>query len=224
MRRSGFTLIELLVVIAIIAILAAILFPVFAKAREKARQTSCLSNIKEIALAELMYVGDYDERAHHCVSYNAGWNFMGGGSCSGCFVRYESNWANVCAGAGRNYNPLTPYHKNTQIWECPSLDINDFRSYAWNRAADQQKIAAIEFPAQSVVFADGRGNIAWMPPRNNCCGSQSADLNDPNRYPHFIGKRHNEGANLAFWDGHAKWYKTSGLPLGGSGNGLIFDY
>ncbi|MGQ9733315.1 MAG: prepilin-type N-terminal cleavage/methylation domain-containing protein [Candidatus Zipacnadales bacterium] len=64
--RRGFTLIELLVVIAIIAILAAILFPVFAKAREKARQTSCLSNIKQISLAMLAYAQDYDERFSWC--------------------------------------------------------------------------------------------------------------------------------------------------------------
>jgi len=61
MRRSGFTLIELLVVIAIIAILAAILFPVFARAREKARQSSCQSNLKQIMLAELQYMADYDQ-------------------------------------------------------------------------------------------------------------------------------------------------------------------
>src|SRR6476620_9900153 len=61
-NRSAFTLIELLVVIAIIAILAAILFPVFAQAREKARQTSCLSNTKQISLGILMYLQDYDER------------------------------------------------------------------------------------------------------------------------------------------------------------------
>src|SRR5712675_538712 len=61
MRRTGFTLIELLVVIAIIAILAAILFPVFAQAREKARAISCLSNSKQVSLGVLMYVQDYDE-------------------------------------------------------------------------------------------------------------------------------------------------------------------
>ena len=61
-RKRGFTLIELLVVIAIIAILAAILFPVFARAREKARQSSCLSNVKQIGLGMMMYVQDYDER------------------------------------------------------------------------------------------------------------------------------------------------------------------
>ena len=61
MSRRGFTLIELLVVIAIIAILAAILFPVFAKAREKARQASCLSNVKQMCLALMQYAQDYDE-------------------------------------------------------------------------------------------------------------------------------------------------------------------
>ncbi len=73
MRRHGFTLIELLVVIAIIAILAAILFPVFARAREKARQSSCSSNLKQIALGALMYMQDYDERSGYLWNWWEQW-------------------------------------------------------------------------------------------------------------------------------------------------------
>ncbi len=72
MRKSGFTLIELLVVIAIIAILAAILFPVFARAREKARQASCLNNVKQLSMATVMYAQDYDERVVPNVTLNNG--------------------------------------------------------------------------------------------------------------------------------------------------------
>src|SRR5258708_19715381 len=72
-KRPGFTLIELLVVIAIIAILAAILFPVFAQARESARMTSCLSNLKQIGLGTMMYLQDYDERYPNCKAWARMW-------------------------------------------------------------------------------------------------------------------------------------------------------
>jgi len=97
-RRKGFTLIELLVVIAIIAILAAILFPVFATAREKARQTACLSNLKQIGIGYVQYCQDYDEATPACV-YNAG-----GGN-------------NVMITLG---SLLDPYIKSAQTWRCPS--------------------------------------------------------------------------------------------------------
>ena len=100
MRRShGFTLIELLVVIAIIAILAAILFPVFARAREAARKATCLSNLKQIALAALMYAQDYDETWVGSYAYPNTW-----GECP------HMTWMDL----------LQPYIKNLDLFACPS--------------------------------------------------------------------------------------------------------
>src|SRR6187399_946348 len=105
-RNSGFTLIELLVVIAIIAILAAILFPVFAQAREKARQTTCLSNNKQIGMATMMYLQDYDERfpAQRYWQNNIwdGWPVLRSG---------------ILGESADDYKDETlPYSKNEQIW------------------------------------------------------------------------------------------------------------
>ncbi|MGE5531121.1 MAG: DUF1559 domain-containing protein, partial [Bacteroidota bacterium] len=98
--RRGFTLIELLVVIAIIAILAAILFPVFAKAREKARQSSCLSNVKQLSLAMMQYVQDYDE------SFPMAWCYFGTPEAMQIWKIH-----------------VAPYVKNTQVFVCPSCGI-----------------------------------------------------------------------------------------------------
>ena len=221
--RRGFTLIELLVVIAIIAILAAILFPVFAKAREKARQASCASNLKQIMLAELMYCQDFDEQTHNCVEY--GPNHSAGNTCSGCFQQYEADWGNCDEVAGkRYYRPLSPYIKNTQLWYCPS-SAGDFRSYGWNRGGDSKKMAAIKYPAQSVCFGDGYdGTLAWITTSNLCCNPTTPNPAQNGTNPHMVGTLHNDGANLGFWDGHVKWYRTVGLPHGGSGNDLYFAY
>jgi len=98
LKGKGFTLIELLVVIAIIAILAAILFPVFAQAREKARQTTCLSNSKQIGLAIMMYTDDYDESYPY-----------------GCIVGPGWAWDQFWKWA------INPYMKNAKMMKCPSV-------------------------------------------------------------------------------------------------------
>ena len=133
--RKGFTLIELLVVIAIIAILAAILFPVFARAREKARQSSCLSNTKQIGLAILQYVQDYDEK----------------------FFAYRMD-----SGGVYYWDVVTaPYMKNTQILRCPSGGSVTTRLYGWNWSyLDYQALGAITHPSETFMVGDANSLIA----------------------------------------------------------------
>jgi len=200
-RHGGFTLIELLVVIAIIAILAAILFPVFARAREKARQTSCLNNMKQMALAVHMYAQDYDETLPFATMWT-------GGSPAGAFSGYTSYliWPDL----------LYPYVKNRQVFICPS-NMQDWIGYGWNvyigyygaiwmipaystRTQDIYsgvKLATIPYPAQHVAIADHHK----VPPATSIYrlwGSYAAD-------PLYWQEVHNGGWNIAFVDGHAKW-------------------
>ncbi len=129
-RKRGFTLIELLVVIAIIAILAAILFPVFAKAREKARTSSCQSNLKQIGLAFAMYKNDYDETSPG-YDYSGGWTLT-----------------------------LQPYIKNTQIFVCPSKISQTVTGYSYNIQFHNKKDAAVGNVSNVVEAFDSTGNVA----------------------------------------------------------------
>jgi len=205
MMRRGFTLIELLVVIAIIAILAAILFPVFARAREKARQTSCLSNIKEIVLAQMMYIQDYDEKFQ---SWSEG--------CPGGIL--YSSWL------------LQPYSQNTQLFDCPSVRrtiMPDNPAPADNSQRGRGEygftygylahvpLADLEMPAATICWADG--NACYLFPPSSCTTVSGGQDWRRNEYP----PRHNEGLNVGWCDGHGKWmkYESLGLPqpYGGAG-------
>jgi len=218
MTRRGFTLIELLVVIAIIAILAAILFPVFAKAREKARQTSCLSNVKQLGLGVVMYAQDYDEKLPiHC----PGW------------PEYDGTNRHACWGG-----MIFPYVKNSQIFGCPSFprDANMGgqsnwtgavypaipRSYGWNFALNTVKMGTLVYPAELIAIADSRNND--KADREDCCAPgylAPAPRFDCCRTEAPWGRvsfRHNDGANCAFADGHAKWMVKSAGIFGVDGN------
>ena len=183
MRKQGFTLIELLVVIAIIAILAAILFPVFARAREKARQASCSSNLKQLALGFQMYAQDYDESLPY----------------SGCTVDSLGSWIYMTAAApNQTYNVtlggIYPYIKNRQIFICPSVKRTVLCDYAMNAACAGASLANLVVPAGTIILSEsGCINGAAVGPLD-----ADADL-----------IRHNGGSNYAFGDGHVKWFTAS---------------
>ena len=225
-RLRAFTLIELLVVIAIIAILAAILFPVFARARENARRASCSSNLKQIGLGVAQYTQDYDET-------------------------YSRSWYD-CPGNGGNANPvcprwndvLQPYIKSTQIFNCPSASNkpfisgntfpittrtrNDLGSYAWNSAywdrggvarglADTTPISVVDAPSTTInvmdadlspdINASKNAELAW-----SNVGAQ--DNLDTTKNPPTLQDaipRHLETINLLFADGHVKALKINAM-------------
>lgn len=194
-RHRGFTLIELLVVIAIIAILASILFPVFARARENARRSSCLSNVKQLGLASMQYCQDYDEKL--APAYSQG----------------DAKW----------WGPLIqPYVKSIQIffdpsdtWQKQSVTYDYATvSYGWNYYYLQIKLygdylhggaplASIPRPSETILLGDSNANVT-------AAGAPS------NRYiiiyttAYQPAPRHLEGVNMCFIDGHAKWYKVPG--------------
>lgn len=223
--RSGFTLIELLVVIAIISILAAILFPVFARARENARRTSCLSNLKQIGLGIIQYTQDYDEKFPQGVwatdvYQGEGYVLQTDSSMPGAkFTIHNSAKGNPTGKYVSWMDLIYPYVKSTQLFICPSADDEDIPSYGYNTMIHDGfgywgkkaiSLAAIENPAELVVNGDGNNNASWQYLNgDSLCGiyidPNSAYYNNgryqAQYFPHF------DGANYTFADGHAKWYK-----------------
>lgn len=199
-RRAGFTLIELLVVMAIISILAAQLFPVFSKAREKARTIACVSNLKQIGFAALMYSMDYDE---------------------GLFPNQQGDtpW-----GSGQGWTEaIYPYNKSRQIYQCPSGPNRATEAqYLWNDRLTNGVLFLVDQPTQTIMFYDGETTPTDSGPsdldivanlgRDQC---SCIGLDDPPGYP-LLRPRHNNGWNVAYADGHVKWTRSCNE---GSGTG-----
>jgi len=241
-EKRGFTLIELLVVIAIIAILAAILFPVFSRARENARKTACLSNLKQVGTALMMYVQDFDERYPPASLYNPNY------ASTGTFVAWLP--------------ALYPYVKNQKVFECPSTNGSQYpevfmgywwippewrgtikHSYAMNMyiGADGpafwcslwrggRSMAEIKEPANIIAVGEcshifihnywgctpvpecGRFQVGYAQTCGAWCNPSLRDERNT---------RHMGGSVICFADGHAKWVQSD--PNRGIPRGVIID-
>lgn len=224
-NNRAFTLIELLVVVAIIAVLAAILFPVFARARESARRTSCLSNLKQIGLGVMQYLQDYDDtypRASRCAT--------------------DQNTS--CTGAGNSFVlwpwAIYPYVKNTQVFLCPSRDEG---AEGWGGGAASRirgnyganllmmgytsvggypnvKMASVASPASTYLIMDsgtysispyyihtGNHDQEFYLPGIGEMGGTSSYSRIVAKMHDFNSGRHFQGVNIIFADGHVKWVK-----------------
>jgi len=206
-KVAGFTLIELLVVVAIIAVLAAILFPVFARARENARRSSCMSNEKQLGLGTLMYSQDYDERLppYSSGQYNS---------------NVKGNWMDM----------IYPYVKNDQVFFCPSgtstqsvagqfdaREVNYGVNYlyltttltgavpsagCYPAGCTGVSLASINSPSETVWLVDRDAN------RDGVTGKINMEADITSKAP---TKLHFDGADVTFLDGHVKWMKIPGV-------------
>ena len=213
--KRGFTLIELLVVIAIIAILAAILFPVFARARENARRASCQSNLKQIGLGILQYTQDYDESFPLAVT----------GSTSTTSTP-PVGWA----------DSIQPYIKSTQLYQCPSEPTGPdpdpmstgYSDYFYNVVLSRPgnvsgpnnvsvSLSAVNNPTVTVMNGDGYAGSATF--RSDGIASSTTNNTAAPGGQNQIGLvasgavavRHLDGCTVSFVDGHVKWYKAADI-------------
>ena len=226
--RTGFTLIELLVVIAIIAILAAILFPAFARARENARRASCQSNLKQIGLGVAQYSQDYDETMPNGLPNSSNWSGFG--------------WA----------GQIQPYVKSAQLFKCPS-ETNGDVSYAWNAQLNDRQnggngsLARYQQVSRTLNVSEvtGSGTVRADLPQE-ISGAAGSTKRSPIDYGYNLAEcdtagmttfppatlryvggqygagshgasqdaatpRHFDGANYLFLDGHVKWLKGANV-------------
>ena len=232
MAKKAFTLIEILVVIAIIAILTAILFPVFARARENARRSSCQSNLKQLGLGVAQYVQDYDETYPLLEDRGSGGLFLTGIPSS---LVSKQTWA----------DRIYPYIRNRQVFHCPSIGgakggtPEQFSHYGFTAYSERScngdlkiagqkgimKLAEIQRASEVIMLSDyreGYPHVAGVWALSKSCFTEASYIITPGSYVSNseetamcndgtdcsswpVDGRHLEGANYAFFDGHVKW-------------------
>lgn len=232
-RDTGFTLIELLVVIAIISVLAAILFPVFARARENARRTSCLSNLKQLGLAMMQYVQDHDGYYPRSTDTNLR-PPVAPAPPGGYYVNNPNNgytWMQI----------IYPYHNSMDVFACPSTSQrNDGgkntriaqMNYGMSNKLSGFLESSVASPASLYLIMDSgwisadlnyfksprTSNVTeYMPGYGAVIGSSNAcdSLHNPASSIHdsihhdCMTARHFDGMNMGFADGHVKWVKVT---------------
>ena len=224
-RLRAFTLIELLVVIAIIAILAAILFPVFAQAKAAAKKTQCLAQVKQVGLASTMYAGDYDDTLAL-----QSWGFFNPDTG---IVESHSWWGGTAldfnAGFTTTYRPdfglFYPYMKNRALNDCPTaasdfgFTSEDVTGYGVNpnvivASGPSVSATAMDAPADTILMADNAKTIA---DNGNVVLGKSDTVDTPSKSQGTAGygrlmARHSGKANVAWTDGHAKSFSVTTAP------------
>ncbi len=217
MKRRAFTLIELLVVIAIIAILAAILFPVFARAREQARKIACTSNVKQLGMAWMMYVQDFDETFppnNSPAAVGSEWAFRPGGfPCKPCRPIHKVT--------GVPYDPrifAIPYIKNHGIFACPS-DIGVSRTLVPAEPTTAQMWREVAQGGEGTSYCLNTvmtrlGTMAALPrPAETYMGAEILGWHSDEAVKHWFDRWGGPGRVAYFGDGHAKMISEKGISL-----------